>query len=543
MVEYFRERRMVFLLGFALLMLTSLPYLIGYETQGEAWRFSGFVFGVEDGNSYIAKMLMGANGDWLFRTPYSSKPQTGFLTFLPYLLLGKLTTPPGQHEQLVALYHFFRWASGMMMVVASFDFVSLFIQSQCKRLFATALIIAGGGFGWLSIIGLDIFRIERIPLEFYSPETFGFLSFFGIPHLGLSRALMLWGLVLLFKRESGIRAGIIWLILSFVQPLTVLTGWFLLAVYCIILYLLSLREHGKFSFIFARTFALEIRQVFYMLGVSSPLILYTFWTLQRDPFLSRWAEQNILSSPPVSDYLLSFGLLVPFLAAGVWKVLQGVLSRKLDRFYLMLPAWIVSFPLLAYFPHNVQRRLPDGIWVAVIILTMIGIPVLTGKLQKWFWGGLVLTFISSTLILAGGVMASLLTTPPVFQPTPQVKAFLFLASKAEERSVVLSSYESGNAIPAWAPVQVVIGHGPETVYLEKIKPLVSSFYSMEMKGVADRKRFLEEYGVRFVLYGPNERALGDWDPSIDLGILNKIYDQDGYQAFQTVESASSSRSP
>jgi hypothetical protein len=41
----------------ALVMLaTTLPYLLGYAVQGQDWRFTGFVFGVEDGNSYIAKM-------------------------------------------------------------------------------------------------------------------------------------------------------------------------------------------------------------------------------------------------------------------------------------------------------------------------------------------------------------------------------------------------------------------------------------------------------------------------------------------------------
>ena len=42
-----------------LLILTSIPYLIGFARQGSEWRFAGFLFGVEDGNSYIAKMLSG----------------------------------------------------------------------------------------------------------------------------------------------------------------------------------------------------------------------------------------------------------------------------------------------------------------------------------------------------------------------------------------------------------------------------------------------------------------------------------------------------
>ncbi|MGD8633386.1 MAG: hypothetical protein PVF85_07435, partial [Anaerolineales bacterium] len=52
-------------------ILTSIPYVLGFAAQGSDWAFTGFVFGVEDGNSYIAKMLLGSSGDWLFRSPYS----------------------------------------------------------------------------------------------------------------------------------------------------------------------------------------------------------------------------------------------------------------------------------------------------------------------------------------------------------------------------------------------------------------------------------------------------------------------------------------
>jgi hypothetical protein len=58
-----QERRWV--LGFAVvvLLITTLPYLLGFWLQGKEWVFTGFVFGVEDGNSYIAKMLSGGQVD------------------------------------------------------------------------------------------------------------------------------------------------------------------------------------------------------------------------------------------------------------------------------------------------------------------------------------------------------------------------------------------------------------------------------------------------------------------------------------------------
>jgi len=183
--------------GFAVvvMLLTTLPYLLGFASQGEGWRFTGFVFAVEDGNSYIAKMQSGAAGEWLFRTPYSNAIQAGALVYLPFILLGKLAAPPGMHEQLVALYHLFRFAAGFLAILATYDLIAYFIPGERRRLYGLALAVLGGGLGWiLLLLGQDTW-LDTMPLEFYSPETFGFLQYYGIPHLALGRADMLWGLM------------------------------------------------------------------------------------------------------------------------------------------------------------------------------------------------------------------------------------------------------------------------------------------------------------------------------------------------------------
>jgi hypothetical protein len=145
-------------LGFAALvmLLTSLPYFLGYASQGQDWRFTGFVFGVEDGNSYIAKMQAGAAGTWLFRTPYSAVHQQGVVAFLPYILLGKLASPPELHEKLVLIYHIFRIAAGMLAILATYDFIAYFIPGDRERRYGLILAVLGGGLGWvLLLLGLD----------------------------------------------------------------------------------------------------------------------------------------------------------------------------------------------------------------------------------------------------------------------------------------------------------------------------------------------------------------------------------------------------
>jgi len=132
------EIRCFWLYSFTVILLTTIPYLLGLTAEGSEWVFTGFVFGVEDGNSYIAKMLLGASGDWLFRTPYSAAQQSGVLAFLPYLLLGKLAAGPELHLQLVILFHLFRIAVIPLAIWATYRFVDYVLQDKSWSAWATA---------------------------------------------------------------------------------------------------------------------------------------------------------------------------------------------------------------------------------------------------------------------------------------------------------------------------------------------------------------------------------------------------------------------
>jgi hypothetical protein len=116
------------------------------------------------------------------------------------------------------------------------------------------------------------------------------------------------------------------------------------------------------------------------------------------------------------------------------------------------------------------------------------------------------------LLLAGGLMTAARPSEPVFQPAAQVSAFRFLAEHARPAEVVLAAYETGNALPAWAPLRVVIGHGPESVGLAELQPRVAAFFRI---GSSDSERltFLQEMDVKYIFWGPAERALGDWRPA------------------------------
>ncbi len=523
------ERRWCALYSAVLVVLTGIPYVLGYFSQGETWAFSGFVFGVDDGNSYIAKMLSAAHGAWLFRTPYTTMDQRGVIAFLPYILLGKLAQGNGLHEQLVALFHTLRSAAIFFEVWAAYRFAALFLSGTEWRRWATVLATAGGGLGWALIALGQGNWLGSLPLDLHSPESFGFLAIYGLPHLVLSRALLLLGLVLYLDSSATPRtawlAGVTWLALGLVQPLTVLTGWSVLAAHIVLVAARTIRRGQRRDVIQWAGAAAKI------VLISAPMVIYNALVFATDPYLRAWTAQNRILSPAPAHYVVGYGLLLVPAAVGAVTAIRSTDARR------WLPAgWALALPVLAYAPVNLQRRLPDGVWVALVVLAAIGCrDWAKGRPgRRWLAPLLLVASLPTTVILlAGGAQAALLPGEPVFIPQGEAQAFLWLQDHGEQGSGVLTSFETGNALPAWAPMHVVIGHGPESAGLAELRPAVERFFQV---GTTDdfREAFVAEHRVGYVFLGPNEAALGGWRPGQE-SRFQEVYSEDGYSIYEVEE--------
>lgn len=518
------ERRWCWLCSAALAVLTTLPALIGFAAQGADWRFTGFVFGVEDGNSYLAKMLQGAAGAWLFRTPYTTVEQRGVLAFLPYLVLGKLAAGAALHEQLVVLFHLARLAAIPAVVFATHRFLGHFIAAPGWRRWATVLATAGGGPGWLLVaLGAQDW-LGSLPLDLHSPESFGFLALYGLPHLGAARALLLLGLSLYLEARARPRrawaAGAAWLLLGLAQPLTVLVGGAVLGAHLLALALRGGVGHGS-------ELRAWIPAAARVLALPAPLVVYTAAAFASDPFLQGWTAQNLIRSPHPAHYLAAYALILVPAALGARSVWRS------QRAGALLPlAWAISLPLLAYAPVNVQRRLPEGIWVALVALAAIGLSAAAGTLRARRAGAavLALSLPSTLLLLAGGAGVASRPAAPAFVTAQAAQAYAWLGEQAPTGSVVLAAYETANALPAWAPVRVLAGHGPESVGLRDVLPQVEAFFRGEIAGEA-WTRLRAEHAVDYVLVGPAERAAGGPASEV-LDALVRVFDSQDFTIYR-----------
>jgi uncharacterized membrane protein len=95
--------------------------------------------------------------------------------------------------------------------------------------------------------------------------------------------------------------------------------------------------------------------------------------------------------------------------------------------------------------------------------------------------------------------------------------------------VILAVYETGNVLPAYANVRAFVGHGPETVNSEEKRQRAKQFFSRETPDMW-RRDLLEKFDIRYIYYGPNEKATGEFAPG-QAAYLEEVYSNGEVQIF------------
>jgi hypothetical protein len=547
-----REWGSVLIFAAFIVLLTSLPYWLAWSRSSSEWAFSGFLFGMEDSASYIAKMRLGARGILDFFLFYTPEPhQSANLLFLPYMLpgwvVGRFMSPddPALYGILVGVYHLMRVIFSLLLILVLYRFIAAFIESAATRLVALILATLGGGLGFMQVF------VGITPLEFYVPEGFSFLTLFSLPHLALARAALLGGLLLLIhavraeKRLSlawAVGAGVCWCIVGFSVP------FYLAVLYAI------LGVWGLVDWLRARRFPERLAlNGLIAVGITFPFFLYYNTVFSGNAVFQQWTAQNILPSPSPVDYLISYGPLVLIGIVG----LRSLWHTTTEPHHALL-AWPVVVPILVYLPMiTVQRRLAEAVLVPLAIFAALGIEVLAARSTLWkrLRAPLITVLcLSSALFWVIVLMLTLNTARPFFRPAAELNMLNWMQTHLPAESVVLSAFGSisedtdfkastGNILPAYTSLRPYVGHGPETIFSAEKTANVWRFYQHDMSA-DERAALYESVNILYVVYGSQERAIennatSDLDEAVPLGAppawsvdATLIYDVDGYQVYQ-----------
>ncbi|HVU13426.1 MAG TPA: hypothetical protein VHD90_19240, partial [Phototrophicaceae bacterium] len=497
-------------------------------------------------------------GNWdffLFYTPEAQQAEP--LVFLPYLIPGQIVghfisdTDPALTPALIVVFHLMNAGFDAVLVIVIYRFAAAFLDNPRDRVIATILALFGGGLGWL----LALTGQSTLPADFYIPEGFTFLILFGLPHLALARAALLAGLLALMKslpadkpiRPTGnelrwlIGAGICWLIVG------LCVSFYLAVIYCV------LGAWGLAAWAKDRRFpmALFVRAVM-AAGITLPLFLFYALAFAANPAFALWSAQNILTSPPPLQYVFAYILLILMAAFGVrWLWTRaGLRPAPTDSVgswaYNAAPlliGWVLIVPILVYLPINVQRRMSEGVIVPLAVLAAAGLRVLAERRVPLVARGalIAVSLLTSVLLLLGGVLAAIHPATPLFRPAAEVDAFNWLDQHAPPDQIVLSAVETGNVLPAWTNLRTVMGHGPETLQWPEKTDELEAFYADKMSD-PQRVHFLADPCaanftcagmVRYVMFGPLERALAPSDSPAWASGMSVVYDSGGYRIYAT----------
>jgi hypothetical protein len=499
-----------------ILLFINVPFVIGAFVSTPAYQYGGFVYGLEDGYSYLAKMQEGAAGFWFFYLAYSPEPHSGGPFFLMYLLLGKLARLFNASPILVL--HISRSIAGAFTLVSFYAVSAFFLQSVAVRRASFLLFGLAAGLGWLWTLLAQPIGPGVMPVDLWVPESTFFLSALTFPHLTLSLALQLWCTIgILWYLDSGrwpawLLAAGSGLLMTLIHPYKYVV---ILPVIGAYLLWQVVRQRYRFWLVTGRLVLVLLPTI--------PYLVYAVIVFSSNQAFVGWRLQNMTRSPLLHFYLLGFGLLLPLALIGVWR-LRTDGDRVMHPLYLLL--WLVVTPVLVYIPLTIQRRFLDGYQVVLALFAGFGAVWLLQQLSDRrrlvvSVIGLLLLSLTNIMLLigAGSIVAS--RQPPHFHTGYELAGYRWLAENATPRQVVFASYPTGNVLPAYAPLNVFVGHGSETVRFSEKKALADRFFDQATTNDW-RQTLLTDYRVDYLYYGPHEQAAGAFQPAT-VSYLSPVY--------------------
>jgi hypothetical protein len=501
------------------LAVSTLPMLAGYLAQTPEQRFVGALYDVQDYHSHLARMRLGAQGELRYRSLFTPEPHPSEPVILYDFLLGFAASRVGISVSVA--YELSRLAGGLALLLAAYCFIAEHIPEASTRRLAFTLAIVSSGLGWLVLTHPAFSYPHQSPMDFWLADAYLFFSIMGFPHFGWAIAALLMGFVAWLRYREQPNAQ--WLAalaacslaLGFLQVFELALLGAVIAADAVIW--LVRRQPGARSEV--------VRAAGVAALVLVPLCAALAWPyargLQTNPMFQVWNAQSGTVSPSPVHYLIGYGLLWPLVGLGMWWA-----WRRPGANFGFPIVWIATVAVLIYLPNNIQYRWLEGVHVPLAMLGAIGLervlaPAVASRLSRtarsaryewWVITLAVLATMPSTLYLvAGNALLGATHWPKAFLSQGEMTSIEWLGQNSEPDDVVLASLEVGNAIPGRIGRRVFYGHWAETMYVDQKRALVAAFFSDMPE--ADRRALLHDYGVRYVFWGPRERALGTFDPS------------------------------
>lgn len=507
--------RDVWLVWLVVGVVTTVPYVAADLRAPQGRVFTGVLSAYDDTFTYFAWIRQSVDGHLLLRDLYTSEPQSREF-FLPlWSIIGFAARLSG--ASIVLTFHIARLLAGLLLLMAARSVAQSVMKSRVRVRYTLWLYGLSGGLGWL-VYALnnsnDLFGAASVAgsADLNMPEAIAFRSVFAQVHFAIGIALLCYAIRIFFdalvenRMSRALTAGLLASLLALVHPYMVVVVASVIGV--TVLTRIGIVDKRKDHIFLLRCLAAFVTALI-------PGVAYLIYLNRTNEVLREWLRVTDTFSPAPQEYLLGFGIVA---ALGVFGFCLLWSGRPVYGRLLLI--WTLAQAALLYAPISFQRRLVEGLQLPLAIAASVAVFRIARKLfngrtaqHRRIYLAAVIAVCSITNIgfivgqlVANGAASS--TDSRRYIPLNLVAAFEWLRTQGDPDAVLFSHYLTGNVGPSMTGLRVFLGHYGQTINAQEKGAQVTAFYTGAMDDAFARQLFAKN-GVRYVIYGPFERASYD----------------------------------
>ncbi len=522
----YQEWRFVWAIIVTILALTSLPYLYGYLSCPPDKQFMGLMLDVPDHGQYLS-WWRGFQSSLLITNKLTPEPNEPIFFNLLWWALAQVSRWTGLGYAPV--YQAFRWVAGGSFLWSVYRLIAQFLPNSVEgvrqRRTAFSLVTFSSGLGWVLVfLKYTLTRGELLfPLDVYIAEGNSFLCILGYPHFAFAVTFIALTLEFIWRgwKEGRIKRMII------AGVLALLLGW--MHAYDLLLIYGITGTFGLLIWLKQRVFPWRL---FWggviVCALSCSGAIYSVILTTVDPLweevLAQFANADVYTPTPAHLVIL-FGFPL-ILAVAMWVGLAWRKQWSEENLFVM--GWFLAGTALNYIPTDFQIHMLNSWQIPMMVLATKGLcdfiaPAIAQRklairnsqfaIRQLVVAALVLAVLPTNVYLWAWRFVDLARHDcPYYLHQDDVAALRWLRENTSPDDVVLCSLAVGQYVPAVSGNTAFLAHWAQTVNFYDKDNRVARFFDAATPDT-ERAEALRTFGVDYVLHGPMERELGDYNPA------------------------------
>ena len=533
---------------------------------------------VQDFFFYQSLMNEGANGQWSTNDPYTTENHQSSFIFSYFLILGKISKAlflPYSYT-----YHAVRIVFGILLFAASY-YLIYFLKTPFPKLTFLLFVFAGPLLRNSNVNG------EILPLPYMNWWTGmdAIRRSAYLPHHMIGGFLLVLIIISLLKysKDFNYKYIIISILLSLLLSYIHTPSLFIILIslpVAIFLFIITNRAVYKEKLQLSHLISGDAKRlsyllIFWIVGITC-LFIMLLQTRLGFPWSQYLSWEKKLQFPLDREIIGALGILVPFSIIGI---ITSIKSKSFEKIFIS--CWLLTPILLLPFSSRIgisNIRLIQGLpYLSLAITSIIGINYLNTLVKRLFpliRVSLTLnnktgdaregshtemyrsmgnssgrtririmrnSFLKNLFLIAALILFSIFTYPSLsWSLKDQIRefwpifgnvyidnrlnnAFAFINKNYPKDTNTLSTFYSGNFLPAYTHTRSFIGHSGYTNNIEEKEQLVKIFFENKMSS-QEAKSFILSNNIALIYQGPEEKPI--YNDYLYPKILTPVYDRE-----------------